>query len=67
MLVKQCYEAKNSIDNKGKTPLDLAYQNKHTIIMQYDKEYTITLFTDKKNGKDEKVGPKDFDFIMPLG
>lgn len=44
MIVSRYYNCKNSVDSKGKTPLDLADQNKHTIILDYDKKHVITLY-----------------------
>lgn len=40
-------ECKLSLDTSGKTPLDLAYENKHTIIVQQDRKFTIMLYSDK--------------------
>ncbi len=54
-----------SIDKDGKTPLDLAFDNKHSIIVEQDKQYIITLYSEKsKNPNEDKVSEKDFKFIM---
>lgn len=33
LITEHGYECKCSIDDNGKTPMDLAYENKHTIIV----------------------------------
>jgi hypothetical protein len=35
-----------SVDKNGKTPLNLAEENKHTIILEYEKKHTLTLFAE---------------------
>lgn len=60
------------MDKNGKTPLDLAYEKKHTIIIDQDKKYTITLYSEKKKNEEsankyEKLTPKSFKCIMHLG
>jgi ankyrin repeat protein len=68
LITEHGYECKNSIDDNGKTPMDLAYENKHTIIVDQDKKYTITLYSEKtKVANEDKISVKDFNFIMPLG
>ena len=60
ILVGACPAANNELDIDGKTPLDLAFQNKHDIIIEHDKNFTINLFNDKEN---KKILPTDFTFI----
>ena len=45
MLVSRCYQAMNCIDLAKKNPLDYAKENKHNIIVEYDKRMTVTLFS----------------------
>lgn len=42
-----------SLDKNGKTPLSLAQENKHNIILDYDRKNTILLFADKKDQKQQ--------------
>lgn len=68
MLVNRCYQSLNSIDVNQKTPLDYAFQNKHSPIIEFEKQMTVTLFSDlSKNPELVKLRPEDFEFIMPLG
>lgn len=57
------------MDQQGKSPLDLAYDNKHTIILEQDKLYTFTLYSEGKSKrfKSKKLTTKDFKFVMGLG
>lgn len=47
MLVNRCYQTLNSMDVNGKSPLDHAFQNKHTPIIDYEKHMTVTLYAEK--------------------
>jgi serine/threonine protein kinase len=69
MIVSRHYNCKNSVDKNGKTPLDLADQNKHTIILDYDKKLVVTLYNSDKAGhnSNQKLSAKDFKMVMPLG
>jgi len=65
LITDHGYQCKMSIDKDGKTPLDLAFDNKHSIIVEQDKQYIITLYSEKsKNPNEDKVSEKDFKFIM---
>ena len=47
------HQCKMSVDKNGKTPLDIAYDNKHTIIVEQDRKFTVMLYSDKhKNAND---------------
>lgn len=41
------HSCRMSLDKNSKTPLDLAFDNKHTIILDYEKKYSVTLFADE--------------------
>ena len=55
------------MDNKGKTPLDLAFDNNHNKILNSEKKFTITLYQEKQENKQTPVRVKDFKFINQLG
>lgn len=63
-LTKWCFQAKTSVDLVQKTPLDYAMENKHAIILQYEKQVSVTLFSQKAN---EKMNVHDFELINQLG
>ena len=68
MLVNRCHQSLNSVDVNKKTPLDYALQNKHTPIIEFEKQMTVTLYSDlSKTPELVKLRPEDFEFIMPLG
>jgi ankyrin repeat protein len=47
LIVGRCFQAKNCVDEAGKTPLDYAYEGKHSPIIDYDKKLTVTLYSAK--------------------
>lgn len=63
-LTKWCYQSKTSVDAANKTPLDYAMENKHAIILQYEKQASVTLFSQTTH---EKMNVQDFEIINQLG
>lgn len=49
--------------------MDYAFEGKHLNIIEFDKQFTITLYSHNQKGApgNQKLKPDDFEFIMPLG
>ncbi|CDW78002.1 protein kinase domain containing protein [Stylonychia lemnae] len=68
LLTQRCYQAINCVDVAKKTPLDYAIEGKHTIIIEFDKQLTFTLFSHQSGDLGQyKLKPQDFEHLMPLG